>query len=120
MMEVTGSIPMADSWKLNKEIDFENVNEQGQTIHRHLGSIAMSMTDWEGSIADELGLTEPDRVDIYQGRYALNPGMRRSCILQQLPHSQKFLPREFFAFFSPHALMGETFILQTFGRKFNS
>ena len=78
MKEVTTSIPMANWWKLDKEIDFENVNELGQIIHRHLGSIAMSMTNWEGcGIAEELGLTEPDRIDIYQGRYATNPGMQR-------------------------------------------
>ena len=81
MEDVIASIPTANWWKLDKEIDFENLDKQGQVIHRHLGSIAMSMIRWEDSIADELDLTEQDKIDIYQGRYALNPGMQRSGIL---------------------------------------
>ena len=77
MEEIIAVIPTANWWKLDKEIDFENVSEKGEMIPRHLGTIATSMIHWEGCIADELGLTEPDRIDIYQGRYALNPGMQR-------------------------------------------
>ena len=58
------SVPDADRWKLDREIDFEHRDERGQLIPRHLGKMAESMTDWEGAIADHLGLSEPDRSDI--------------------------------------------------------
>lgn len=80
MKEVTACIPRAIQWKLEKEIDFENLDEQGQVIPRHLGTIASSMIHWECSIADELGLTQPDRVDIVQGRHSLNPRMQRFTV----------------------------------------
>ena len=73
--EIIGSIPSANWWKLDKEID--RLNEQEERIPRHLGTIASSMINWEGCIADELGLTEPEREDIVQGRYALKPEMQR-------------------------------------------
>jgi hypothetical protein len=49
---------------LDREIDFEHRDDRGQLIPQHLGKIAESMTDWEGAIADHLGLSEPDRSDI--------------------------------------------------------
>lgn len=77
MKEVIASIPRANQWKLDKKIDFENLNKQGQVIPRHLGTIASSMIHWDGSIADELGLTQTDRFDIVRGRYCLDPEMQR-------------------------------------------
>ena len=73
--EVIASIPSTDRWKLDKEID--HLNEQGETIPQHLGTIASSMINWESCIADELGLTEPERVEIVQGRYSHRPEMQR-------------------------------------------
>ena len=61
---VLSSVPDANLWKLDREIDFEHRDERGQLIPRHLGKMAESMTDWEGAIADHLGLSEPDRSDI--------------------------------------------------------
>ena len=45
-----------DSQRLDEEIDFENGG-----VSKHLGQIADSMYEWEGTVAEELGLT---RVDI--------------------------------------------------------
>ena len=61
---VLSSVPDANRWKLDREIDFEHRDERDQLIPRHLGKMAESMTDWEGAIADHLGLSEPDRSDI--------------------------------------------------------
>jgi hypothetical protein len=61
---VLSSVPDANRWKLDREIDFEHRDDRGQLIPRHLGKIAESMTDWEGAIADHLGLSEADRSDI--------------------------------------------------------
>ena len=61
---VLSSVPDANRWKLDREIDFEHRDERGQLIPQHLGKMAESMTDWEGAIADHLGLSEPDRNDI--------------------------------------------------------
>jgi hypothetical protein len=61
---VLSSVPDANRWKLDREIDFEHRDNRGQLIPEHLGKIADSMTDWEGSIADHFGLSEPDRSDI--------------------------------------------------------
>ena len=77
MEEVIASIPEASRWKVDKEIDFENVKNQGVPIPRHIGIIAMSMARWEVCIADELELTLPERADIVQGRYARDPEMQR-------------------------------------------
>ena len=44
---------------LDKEIDFCN-----KGVPKHLGQIAESMAEWEGRIADELGLTEADVASI--------------------------------------------------------
>ena len=61
---VLSSVPDANRWKLDREIDFEHRNERDQLIPRHLGKMAESMTDWEGVIADHLDLSEPDRSEI--------------------------------------------------------
>ena len=49
-----------------KEIDFYNKN-----VPKHLGRIADSMAEWEGRIAEELGLTEVDIANI-KTRYPSN------------------------------------------------
>ena len=64
LQEVIATIPSAIRWKLDQEIDFENRNISGQMIPKHLGGIADSMTEWEGTVADCLGLSLPDRHDI--------------------------------------------------------
>ena len=64
MAELIASIPENNRGKVDKEIDFENKNDQGRPIPLHLGKIAEEMTDWEGTIADLLGLTTVDRADI--------------------------------------------------------
>ena len=63
---VVASVPTVDSWKLDKEIDFENRDDRGQVIPKHLGRIAESMTGWEGDMADHLDLSEADRSDVRQ------------------------------------------------------
>ena len=70
------SVPDANRWKLDREIDFEHRDERGQLIPRHLGKMAESMTDWEGAIADHLGLSEPDRSDI-RGKNPTQPKLQR-------------------------------------------
>ena len=40
---------------LNKVLDFKNVG-----VSKHLGQIADSMYEWEGPIAEQLGLTRAD------------------------------------------------------------
>ena len=62
--DVLRSVPDANRWKLDQEIDFEHRDDRGQVIPQHLGRIAELMTDWEGVIADHLGLSGPDRSDI--------------------------------------------------------
>ena len=55
--------------RLDLVLDF---NEHG--ISRHLGLIADSMYEWEGPVADELGLTPADVATIkakYSGRLRL-------------------------------------------------
>ena len=62
---VLSSIPDADHWKLDQDIDFENRDDRGHVIPRHLERIADSMVGWEGDlIADHLGLSEADRRNI--------------------------------------------------------
>ena len=73
---VLSSIPDANRWKLDREIDFEHRDERGQLIPRHLGKMAESMTDWEGVIADHLGLSEPDRSDI-RDKNPTRPNLQR-------------------------------------------
>ena len=55
--------------KLNLVLDFEN-----DEVSRHLGQIANSMHEWEGSIAEHLGLTRADVAAIkeeYPGKLKL-------------------------------------------------
>ena len=73
---VLSSVPDANRWKLDREIDFEHRDERGQLIPRHLGKMAESTTDWEGAIADHLGLSEPDRSDI-RDKYPRQPELQR-------------------------------------------
>ena len=62
--DVVSSVPDANRWKLDQEIDFEHRDTRGQVTPHHLGRIADSMADWEGVVADHLGLSEADRSDI--------------------------------------------------------
>ena len=63
--DVVSSVPDANRWKLDQEIDFEHRDTLNQVIPEHLGRIANSiMVDWETTVADYLGLTEADRSDI--------------------------------------------------------
>ena len=61
---ILSSIPDANRWKLDQEIDFEHRDARGQVTPQHLGRIAEPMVDWEGAIADHLGLSEANRKDI--------------------------------------------------------
>ena len=74
--DVLSSVPDANRWKLDQEIDFEHRDTRGQVIPEHLGRIAESMVDWEGAIADYFGLTEPDRSDIRE-RNPKEPKLQR-------------------------------------------
>ena len=76
LADFTASVPEANQWKLDKEIDFENKNTQGHVIPQHLGRIASTMTNWEDSVADELGLTEANKSDI-MGKNLRNPALQR-------------------------------------------
>ena len=69
-------IPEANRWKVDKEIDFENTDFRGRMVPQHLGQIAAVMTNWEGPIADYLGLSASDRADILE-RYPCNLSLQR-------------------------------------------
>ena len=54
---------------LDQVLDFENGG-----VSKHLGKIAESMYEWEGSVAEQLGLTPADISDIkveYPGKLKL-------------------------------------------------
>ena len=74
--EVMATVPSDNRWKLDEEIDFEHKDTRNQVIPKHLGRIAESMTDWEGTIADHLDLSESDRSDIRE-RNIREPKLRR-------------------------------------------
>ena len=74
--DVLSSVPDADRWKLDQEIDFENRNAIGQVIPQHLARIADSMVEWEGVVADHLGLSAADRMDVRE-TYPNKPGLQR-------------------------------------------
>ena len=74
--EVMATVPRDNRWKLDEEIDFDHRDARNQVIPEHLGRIADSMTDWEGDIADHLGLSEPDRSDIRE-RNIREPKLQR-------------------------------------------
>ena len=76
LSDILAGVPQANSWKLEEEIDFENKTGTGQTIPKHLGMIAETMTSWEGTVADNLGLTQPDRSDI-RTRYPFEAKLQR-------------------------------------------
>ena len=76
LREIIASVPLTLQWKLDQEIDFENRSISGQTIPKHLGRIADSMTEWEGTVADCLGLSLPDRHDIKEN-YPNKPKLQR-------------------------------------------
>jgi hypothetical protein len=69
--DLIASIPASNRGKVDREIDFENTDIRGRTIPQHLGKIASVMTDWEGEIADNLGLTTADRADISEKKPSL-------------------------------------------------
>ena len=73
---ILSSVPNANRWKLDREIDFEHRDGRGQLIRRHLGKMSESMIDWEGAIADHLGLSEPDRSDIRE-KYPREPKLQK-------------------------------------------
>ena len=55
-------------------ISDQEIDSQHGGVSRHLGQIADAMYKWEGSIADELGLTDVDVADIkhnYPNRFGL-------------------------------------------------
>ena len=76
MGELIASIPESNRYKLDKEIDFENKDIKGRTKPQHLGKIAEQMINWEGDIADNLGLTFEKREDILQ-RNSRRPDLQR-------------------------------------------
>ena len=49
------------SLPLDRKIEIESV---GPGILKHLGKIAETMYEWEGDVADELGLTQADVANI--------------------------------------------------------
>ena len=65
LMDVLASVPQDNLWKLDQEIDFEHKAGNGETTSKHLDMIAEFMKEWDGAVADNLGLTEADRIDIY-------------------------------------------------------
>ena len=78
LSDIISSVPITNRWKLDQEIDFEHRDIRGRVVPQHLGIIAESMIDWEGVIADLLGLTEADRSDIKESN--LNkPKLQRYC-----------------------------------------
>ena len=48
-------VPKENQWKLDNTIDFENGG-----VPTHLGAIAEAMDEWEGRVADVLGLRTVD------------------------------------------------------------
>lgn len=63
LSDILFSVPPANRWKLDKEIDFEHKGSTG-VASKHLGRIADSMTHWEGAVADHLNLSVADRSHI--------------------------------------------------------
>lgn len=48
-------MPLHNSQRLDEVVDFEN-----DGVSKHLGQIADSMYEWEGTVAEALGLTTAD------------------------------------------------------------
>ena len=76
--ELISRIPVANRWKVDQEIDFENKDIRGQIVQQHLGKIANCMIDWQLDVADELRLVEADKADIL---YQSNPGLQRYGVI---------------------------------------
>lgn len=76
--EFIASVPEANRWKLDKEIDFENKDTRGRVIPQHLGRIASVMANWE-IMAPFLGLTEADVSDITE-KYIRKPALQRYSV----------------------------------------
>ena len=66
LSEIIGSIPESLRWKLEREIDFEHTDVRGRVVPKHLGAIASFMTDWQHTVADELGLSQVDTHDVLE------------------------------------------------------
>lgn len=71
LQDVIASVPAAVRCKLDQEIDSDHRDNRGQVIPQDLGRIAESMVDWDGVVADCLGLTEPERRDIRESKSKL-------------------------------------------------
>ena len=76
LADLVASVPEVNRWKLDREIDFENLDIRGRTIPQHLGRIAAEMTNWEEDVAIYLGLTMADQADIVERNYR-KPGLQR-------------------------------------------
>ena len=76
LADIIASVPLENQWKLDREIDFEHPSATGQIIPKHLGKISESMTNWEGAVADHLGLTVAERSDIHS-RNIYKPAQQR-------------------------------------------
>ena len=53
------AVPHITTDKLSRALDFDSAG-----VPKHLGQIADSMGEWEGRVADELGLSDADVADI--------------------------------------------------------
>ena len=82
LQSILDSVPAAIRRKLDQEIDFDHRNPRGKMIPEDLGRISESMAEWDGAVADCLGLTDTERRDIRDG-YPNNPNQQRYVILLQ-------------------------------------
>ena len=80
LADFIASVPEANRWKLDKEIDFENKDIRGRVIPQHLGRIAAVMTDWEDTVADQLSLTEADKSDVMERNHRKPALQRHDCL----------------------------------------
>ena len=80
LADFIASVPEANRWKLDKEIDFENRNIRDCVTPQHLGRIAAVMTDWEDTVADLLGLTDADKSDIMERNQRKPALQRHDCL----------------------------------------
>ena len=62
---------------LDKVIDSQ---QGGPQVHKHLGMIADSMAEWEGSIAAELKLSHDD-IAMIKAKHPANLRLQRYCIV---------------------------------------
>ena len=81
LSEIVASLPAAARWKLDQEIDFEHRDIRGLVIPKHLGKIADVM-DWQGDVADQLGLSAADRNDIVE-RYKSSQKLQRYSLMYE-------------------------------------